>query len=287
MRSLSPVQVAHGSVGDSTWEVATRTPCPLLQPYVRRLVGYDERSLSPTRQRQFPQPHVVVIIEFGPALAITMGGDERTTDRHPGGFVAAISNAYADTEHQGWQRGIQVDLTPTGARRFFDMPLSEMNQTVVALRDIHPEDHRHLADQLDACRDWSARFELIESLLARRILRARLVTTRVDWALARIEAAGGNLKVGSLSRELGCSQRHLISLFRDQVGIPPKQWARLVRLECVLKRVRTAKPGCFAELALAHGFSDQAHLARDVKVLTGLTTSQARENFSEILDLLR
>ena len=134
-----------------------------------------------------------------------------------------------------------------------------------------------------------ARLDLIETLLARRILNARIDTSRVDWALAQIEAFGGNLKVGMLSHELGYSPKHLISLFRDQVGIPPKLLARLVRFERVMFRLRpttTTKDVCLADLAAIHGYSDQAHLARDVKYFTGLTASEARQSLSdELVDL--
>lgn len=282
-------RITRGTAGDSIWETATRQPCELLRPYVRRLVGYDERSPSPQSQRQFPEPFVVMIFEFGPALRVTMGGNERAATRNTGGFVAGLSELYAVTEHEGHQRGIQVDLTPTGARRFLDMPLSEFNGGTVALRDIQPTDHASLPDQLDASPTWESRLDLIETLLARRILNARIDTSRVDWALAQIEAFGGNLKVGMLSHELGYSPKHLISLFRDQVGIPPKLLARLVRFERVMFRLRpttTTKDVCLADLAAIHGYSDQAHLARDVKHFTGLTASEARQSLSdELVDL--
>jgi AraC-like DNA-binding protein len=92
-----------------------------------------------------------------------------------------------------------------------------------------------------------------------------------------------------LSRELGYSPKHLISLFRDQVGIPPKLLARLVRFERVMGRLRPStatKDVCLADLAAIHGYSDQAHLARDVKHFTGLTASEARQSLSdELVDL--
>ena len=108
--------VSSALVEGSQWQIATRVPCAPLRPYVRSLVGYDERSGGPQRQRQFPQPFVVVIIEFGPPLRVTLGGDERTAAQSPGGFVSGLDDAYAVTEHAGWQSGIQIDLTPTGAR---------------------------------------------------------------------------------------------------------------------------------------------------------------------------
>jgi hypothetical protein len=143
--------------------------------------------------------------------------------------VAGLGDAFAITEHEGSQSSIQVDLTPTGARCFFGMPMSELAGRVVALSDLLPADCRRLAERLDESPDWGSRLDLVERLVARCTLGTRVDTSRVDWAVARIEAAGGALDVGSLAPELGYSRKHLITLFHDQVGIRPKL---LARVEC-------------------------------------------------------
>lgn len=286
MKSAGQTRIARGAFGGSLWEMATRAPCEALAPYVLRLVGYDERSPRPQSQRQFPEPFFVLIVEFGPPLSVTLGGDARTTVRHEGGFAAALGDRFAVTEHGGRQRGVQVDLTPTGARRFLGLPLSELAGRIVALRDLLPAESRALSERLSESPDWASRLDRVEELLARRILGARIDTARVDWALARIEASAGTLDVGSLARELGYSRKHVVSLFHDHVGVPPKLLARLVRFERVLRRARAGVPIRWAELALAHGYADQAHLARDVKRFTGLTPTEARGHVPELADLL-
>lgn len=278
----SQIRIARGAIGGGRWEMATREPRSLLVPYVRNLVGYDEWSACPQSRRQFPEPFVVLIVEFGPPLRVSLGGDERTSSSHAGGFAAGLGDAFAITEHAGRQRGVQVDLTATGARRLFGIPLAELAGQVVALRDLLPAETRRLAEQLDASNDWASRLYLVEEFLARRILGARVDTARVDWAVARIESCGGTLDVGSLARELGHSRKHLIALFHDQVGVTPKLFARLVRFERVIRHARASAALRWADLAIAHGYSDQAHLARDVKRFTGLTPTEARGSQSAL-----
>lgn len=278
----SRARIESGSRDGGRWETASREPCAPLRPHVLALEGFDEWSPRGDSRRQFPEPFVVVIIEFGPSLRVTLCGDARTTARHAGGFVAGLGDSFAITEHDGRQRGIQVDLTPTGARRLFGVPLSELTGRVVSLGDLLPVEMRSLADRLAASLDWDARLDLVEDLLARRVLDARTDTARVDRALARIEAAGGVLDVGSLARELGCSHKHLIALFHDQVGVGPKLLSRLVRFEHVMREARGKLATPWADLAVAHGYSDQAHLAREVKRFTGLTPTEARPDLSAL-----
>jgi len=164
----------------------------------------------------------------------------------------------------------------------FGIPLAELAGGIVALRDLLPAESRALSEALDASSDWPSRLSLVETFLARRILRSPIDTARVDWAVARIESSGGSLDVGSLARELGHSHKHLITLFRDQVGVSPKLLSRLVRFERVIRHARASRSMSWSELALAHGFFDQAHLARDVKRFTGLTPTEARRSSSAL-----
>src|SRR5882724_7894987 len=133
-------------------ESVSRAPCEALQRYVRGFVGYDERSPGPRSRREFPEPWIVVIIEFGPALRVTMGDD---CAHNPGGFAAGLGDRHAITQHEGHSCGVQVDLTPTGARRLFGIPMSELSGRIVALRDLLPPGHDALVERLATAPDWA------------------------------------------------------------------------------------------------------------------------------------
>ncbi len=59
----------------------------------------------------------------------------------------------------------------------------------------------------------------------------------VAWACQRIEASAGAVDIGRLAGELGYGSKHLIALFRDRVGVPPKLLARLVRFDHLVRRL--------------------------------------------------
>ena len=114
---MRPIRAAVGAA----WETAARRPSPTLARYLRRLEGYDERTREPLRRPELPGPRVVVIVETGPPLRVFAPGAARPK-RHAGGFVAGLHDAPTLTEHDGWQRGVQINLTPAGARRLFGLP---------------------------------------------------------------------------------------------------------------------------------------------------------------------
>jgi Helix-turn-helix domain len=61
-------------------------------------------------------------------------------------------------------------------------------------------------------------------------------------------------------------RRHLAARFERDVGVSPKQAARLIRFEAARRRLGAVP---LARLAAEHGYADQAHLAREFRALAG------------------
>jgi AraC-like DNA-binding protein len=279
----SRARVVHGQVGSAPWEIATRAPAPGVRAYVRGdYVGYTERSAGVLRRVEFPGAQVVVIVEFGPPLRVYDLGSATRWARHAGGFAAGVGDGPTMTEYDGFQSGLQINLTPLGARFFFDLPMSELAGRAVTLDDLLPRRVRPLAERLAALPDWDARFDLVDELLAQRIAASRVDARVVAWACRRIEAAGGAVDVRALARELGYSHKHVIALFRQHVGVAPKLLARLARFERVIQRLQAGAAGTWAELAVEAGYYDHAHLARELRALTGATPTGVRARVSEL-----
>ena len=118
---------------------------------------------------------------------------------------------------------------------------------------------------------WDARFELLDAYIARRIEAARLPSPDVARACRRLHETGGRLEVGALAAELGCSNRHLVARFREQVGTPPKTLASLIRFRRAVDRLGHDDGSRFAEIAADCGYYDQAHLNREFRRLAGTT----------------
>ena len=250
------------------WELASRAPIAALAPYVAQLQGYDEAAKVPVARREFAGTAVVVILEFEPHLRVYEPGQSTRHSTYPGGFVAGLEDSYSLTEHAGHQAGIQLNLHPLGARRLLGIPLRELRGRPLGFEDVLPA-HRQLSAELADLRSWDARFDRVERFLQRRLNDAPATDPAVGWALDRIAASGGKVDLAQLVSELGYSHKHVISRFHDQVGVPPKLWARLVRFDRVRRELAKGAPRSWAELAMTCGYYDQAHLARDVRQFTG------------------
>lgn len=263
-----PVSVVSEVQGDARWVIASARIPKDLAPCVVSWVGYAEFRPRPQRQRELPGGSIHLIFEFGPPVGISASGGEVCLPRHEQSFVVGLDDRFAFTEHAGEQAGVQVSLTPIGARQVLGLPLHELTRQVV---DVGALDcfRGHAPCDFGRADSWEERFAWVT-----RFLRSRLAASRarrdVAHAVQRIRTSGGRLSVGELARELGFSRKHLAALFQDQVGVTPKLYADLVRFERLTAILKAPVRLGFAQIAQELGFADQAHLARSVKRFSGL-----------------
>jgi AraC-like DNA-binding protein len=252
------------------WLLLRRRPAAALRGHVLELQGYEETA--PVRRRHLPSPVVPLIVNFGAPWELFDPVDGRRVARRSS-FASGLGEAGGMTEAAGDVRCVQVDLTPLGARRLLGVPMHELENREVDLGELLGPDLRRLEEQLDGTPDWTERLALVEEFLAVRLDAAAPVRPDVAWAWRRLQETGGRLRVEALARELRCSRRHLAAQFREHVGPTPKTAARILRFHRLLVLLRREPRPGWAELAAGCGYSDQAHLSREVRRLAGCTPS--------------
>jgi AraC-like DNA-binding protein len=209
-----------------------------------------------------------VIVNLGEPIRVSSPGQPGWSI-HGEGFVAGMHDTYALTETGGSQAGVQVDLTPVGAHLLFGLPMHELSQRVVTLEELFGRAGALLREALAETPGWAERFLVVDEFLLARLDVARSPVPSVTRALGRLHESGGTVPVGAIAAEIGCSPRHLITRFREQVGVTPKMLARILRFERVVSLVDSRTEMSWAEIAQACGYYDQAHLIRDFNQFAG------------------
>ncbi|HEX8172545.1 MAG TPA: helix-turn-helix transcriptional regulator [Thermoanaerobaculia bacterium] len=164
--------------------------------------------------------------------------------------VGAMTTAIVVPPAPG-RRYFGVRFRPGRAAAFLGVPMGELTDARVPLRDL-----------------WRdvPRVETLESELLRRLDPSR--DARVDAAIARL-ARGA--RVEDVARELGITRQHLARQFRHHVGLTPKTFARVMRFRRMTSAIDHDID--WADLAVRHGYYDQAHLIADFRALAGTTPS--------------
>ncbi|GAA4961229.1 AraC-like DNA-binding protein [Nonomuraea thailandensis] len=241
-------------------------PSAALRPYVTRLCAYREHYAAPVTRSEMAMPGSVLILAFGTPME---AGGQRVT-----AFGGGLGDRFTVTRVAGPSEGVEVFLTPFGARRLYGMPMRHLTNRVVPVADLLGPWAGLLVERLAATSSWRARLALADRLLCERIAAGPALGPELPWAWARLVESGGRLGVSSLAESLGWSHRHLVARFHDQVGLAPKAAARVIRFGRALRLLRAGTAP--AEAAAECGFYDQAHMNREFRVLGDTTPGQIR-----------
>lgn len=95
-------------------------------------------------------------------------------------------------------------------------------------------------------------------------------------SLTLIQKMHGNMKISELAKVNNCSERYVGRIFQDAVGISPKTYCEIVRMQASLNEILTTKPKSLIQIAIAYGYFDQPHMNRAYQKLLGRTASDMR-----------
>jgi len=248
--------------------ILERRPGGAAGRYIVRYCAYEERTGVRTRQREPVSTSVVLI--FGIDTHLGVDGQSLQT------FAGGLGDSCQWIEHGGAMAGVQVDLSPLGARMLFGMPMRELARRSVALEDVLGPDARILEERMHDARSWDERIRILDAELGRRLAQADEPPPDVSWAWARLSETAGRATIGELTTTLGCSRKHLAARFREHVGLPPKTIARTLRFRRATQLLEDMH--ALDEVAYTCGYYDQAHLDLDFRHFAAATPSAYRRD---------
>jgi AraC-like DNA-binding protein len=247
---------------------AVATPAQPLRPFVSHYAGSRMRDAPQWQHTGLPSRHIDLIVSLARPIEIArMPGAQS-----PGAyfaFVAGLQQAPALVRMGGDLDCLHVFLKPGAARALLGVSGREVASRVVHLADINREMCDELVERLSGAHTWLDRFATVDRLLQRRL---QPVTTPypMAWAWRELAITHGRMPVHELARCIGFSRRHFGERFTSEFGIAPKAAARVFRFERAC-RLFLRSPRRIADVAMASGFHDQAHMVREWHALAGCT----------------
>jgi AraC-like DNA-binding protein len=238
-------------------------PHPALRPFVDRFWILTAAARAEPR-RILPDGCIDVIVDvepdsdgFGHAAAV--GTMTRAMLFHPRTRVCSAA----------------VRFRPGGATPFLRIPAGELTDRVLDAVDAGA---RWLeAGAGNAPADPRGAVATLERRLLARLHAIAAPDRAVAHAIGRLFGAAPP-PIAELGRELGWSRQHLARRFRAEIGVGPKQLARVARLQRAVDHLQRGAGGevTLAGAAVDLGYFDQAHMARDFRELAGVAPRDVR-----------
>jgi len=229
-------------------------PTPALRPFVARYWELEGAGGEAERVLPDGRPEFVVHLAEpfeNQARCLFIGQQYRAVNLRPSGRVHVFG----------------VRLHPAGAAAFLREPMAEWAGQIVPLNDVWSREAAM----------WEASLHDAATSFDRRALTDRFLLQRLHGKERPIHLGSAIdavlrdpfARIESIAEQAGRSRRQLEREFLHAVGLPPKTWARIVRLQRALAVRRESPERSWARIATECGYYDQAHLIGDCRRITG------------------
>lgn len=253
------------TIGRGCWAYSTWRP-PHLADAVELIWQSDGLATDP-HDCHFPAPSV--------ELLVNVSGDRYRLVEPEGAewfddaWLAGVQVGPVVTEMPRRSVVLGVRLRPAAAHVLLGMPMREVTGFVANLQDLVGNAARELTERCRAADDVETRFRAAAAWVSERLARARGIAPEVAWSAAQIERSGGAVPIAHLRSETGWSKTRFVSAFRDQIGVAPKLYGRIVRFSRAAEMLEAG--GTLTDVALSAGYYDQPHMNAEFRELSGLT----------------
>ena len=256
-------------MGEQIGQHVVGVPAPRLRPFVDHYVGYRYEGFAPGVHAGLPSRHLTLIVSLAEPIDVGFLNAPAAPRQRLLALAAGLHATPTAVHHDGNQHGMQLAVTPLGARALFGMPPAEIAALTLPLDAVLGPLAGELVERLRAAEGWPRRFAILDGVLSRALTDLDGPPPEVMFAWERLARTGGVIGVGDLATEVGWSRRHLSERFRREFGLTPKMTARVIRFERACRMLSHAGRLSFGAVAMAAGYADQAHMNRDWRELAG------------------
>ena len=158
-----------------------------------------------------------------------------------------------------------------GAYPFLGLPLRELRNEIALLDALQPAHLLEVQARLGETTSLPARIELLEGWLLGRLALGQERHALIPASLEILRQTNGRGSIPDLAQQLAISQRQLERLYQTQVGMSPKQYTQLLRVEAARLGLKQLQGQTTTTLAAELGYYDQAHFIHEFGAVIGLT----------------
>lgn len=168
-------------------------------------------------------------------------------------------------------RAVGIRLLPWGGTALLQIPICELTDRFLPIRELLPQ-FEALGEQLAAApaHEWT---RIAFSHLT-KCLPVEPTGTLTTELVRAIVGSGGRVTVRELASTVHATTRSVERVMRRDIGLSPLLFARIVRLQKAIGRMRYSPQRRLGRIAIDCGYYDQAHFCRDFRQLSGMTPTQ-------------
>jgi AraC-like DNA-binding protein len=196
-------------------------------------------------------------------------------------LIGANNTPLGLTTLSGWFEGMMVDFEPGAMHALLGIDMQQLVGQVMTSAEYGDEElmacdemFKHTADAAEIA------MRLDEFLMSRLPQQTDLNYSRVCKVVAACDEARGAVTAFQMAKAACLGERQFLRVFRNYVGIPPKQFVRLRRFHRTIQAMQIqaaqGKPIDLLATVLEHGYYDLSHAALEFQQMGCVSPGQFR-----------
>lgn len=163
---------------------------------------------------------------------------------------------------------------PDGFIPFSSYPLLHMENRAIPLSELFGDEGVQLENEILNVLTNQERIDLITKFLLANLQTPEAADRVTKACIESLLQSNGIKSVDELAEHLQVNRRQLERKFSAAIGLSPKQFSKVIRLQSTCKAMQLKKYTTLTSLAYENGYYDQAHFIKDFKEFTGFSPRQ-------------
>ena len=224
---------------------------------------------NPQRQRIIPDGTIEMAFILGDDIKRYISGDEFIIQ--PRAMVLGQTIEPFFIEPTGYVNTFAIRFYPYGFANFVATPLKDLINKETPLELLFGEKTaKDLEIKMIEATNSNERIEIIETFLINRLNEKSTINNIVKTTIDVLLATNGSASISKILKEDLSKRRQLERNFIKQIGVSPKQFGKVIRLQTALKLLLNKKKENLTEIAYESEYFDQAHFIKDFEAFTGI-----------------
>ena len=196
----------------------------------------------------------------------------------PNALVIGTTLEASEADFLHHHRYFGIRFIPGVVPEFFGLTAAELIDKKYNLLDLLPH-AKDTFEQVVSSNNFLQQIDLMNTFLKKfRVQKTSRLSMQV---LAKIFQHNGNVRIKDLEAYTGYSIRTLQRQFRQDTGLTPKSFSRVVRCQSAVYEINHREELAFSGLAFELGFSDQPHFLREFKKLVSTTPLKYQQSLKQ------
>lgn len=249
-------------------KIQSFTPTSLLRPYIHQYYLAEGDFGPSTRDVFFADGCLEMVFNIG--LDFYKDEQKETWAKLIGQITQPLK-----VRATGKGKSFGIWFTPHGFSKFSNIPVNEFTNNTIPLELVFPQSfidtvgdyltHHNIADLLNFLNGYFEKSVVSTSL--------RLKEQIAGYSSERLLNNQEETDLNSLAKTCNVSQRYLQKIFRESIGVPPKQLQRISRFQKALQQMTESPEMPLTSVTYDAGYYDQSHFVREFKAFTGFKPS--------------